>query len=81
MIRQIFLTSFITASTCSLSYGQCCSAGNPASFTFNDQNSLKEKSLVISTTIKYFSSKKYLNGIQLATILKTGIKLAYRFNI
>lgn len=41
---------------------QCCSAGNPSSFAFTDQTSLKAKSLLISSSFRYGYSQKYFNG-------------------
>jgi hypothetical protein len=43
-------------------YGQCCNAGNPSSFSFGDQVSLKARNIQASTAYKYGYSRKYFSG-------------------
>ncbi len=45
-----------------IAVAQCCSAGNPSSFAFLDQNSLKAKSLIVSSSFKYGYSDTYYKG-------------------
>ena len=62
MIRYfIILTGFLFGAQ-TVSDAQCCSAGNPSSFSFSDNNSLKAKSLFISSSYKYGYSGKYYSG-------------------
>jgi hypothetical protein len=44
------------------SYGQCCSAGNPSSFSFGDQVSLKARFMQVSAVYKYGYSGAYFRG-------------------
>jgi hypothetical protein len=62
MIRTILITVFLILLTTTLTYSQCCSAGNPSSFSFGDQTALKAKSLLISSSFKYGFSDTYFNG-------------------
>lgn len=41
---------------------QCCSAGNPSSFSYSDQNAVKAKSLFLSSSFKYGYSDTYFKG-------------------
>jgi hypothetical protein len=62
MIRHLFISACFLLCIQTLAYGQCCSAGNPSSFSFNDNNSLKAKSLLISSSFKYGYSDTYFKG-------------------
>ena len=62
MLRLILLSACFLLCTQVLTYGQCCSAGNPSSFSFADNNSLKAKSLFLSSSYKYGYSGKYYAG-------------------
>ncbi|MBK7028961.1 MAG: hypothetical protein IPH45_07035 [Bacteroidales bacterium] len=62
MIRHLFISALLFICIQVGTYGQCCSAGNPSSFSFNDNNSLKAKSLLISSSFKYGFSDKYFKG-------------------
>ena len=44
------------------SFGQCCSAGNPSTFSFGDQGTLKARFLQISSAYKIGYSGTYFNG-------------------
>lgn len=62
MLRNILLSACFLLCVKVLTYGQCCSAGNPSSFSFADNNSLKAKSLFLSSSYKYGYSGKYYAG-------------------
>jgi len=62
MLRHILLSACFLLCTQILTYGQCCSAGNPSSFSFADINSLKAKTLFLSSSYKYGYSGKYYAG-------------------
>ena len=62
MPRHFFFSVFFLLRTQVLTYIQCCSAGNPSSFSFADNNSLKAKSLFLSSSYKYGYSGKYYAG-------------------
>jgi hypothetical protein len=62
MFRPILLSVCFLICTHALTYGQCCSAGNPSSFSFADNNPLKAKSLFLSSSYKYGYSGKYFAG-------------------
>lgn len=50
------------------SFAQCCSAGNPSSFSYNDQGLLKARSLFVSSSLRYGYSGKYYSGDKAATM-------------
>jgi len=62
MLRHILIMSCFLFCAQVLTYGQCCSAGNPSTFSFIDHTSLKAKSLLFSTSYKYGFSDTYYQG-------------------
>lgn len=62
MLRSILVSAFFLFCAQVLTHGQCCSAGNPSSFLFADNNPLKAKSLFLSSSYKYGYSGKYFAG-------------------
>jgi hypothetical protein len=62
MLHTILLSACFLFCFQAFTYGQCCSAGNPSSFSFTDNNSLKTKILHVSSSYKYGYSGKYYAG-------------------
>jgi hypothetical protein len=62
MLRLTLLLSFFLLFAQVVTYGQCCSAGNPSAFSFTDNFTLKSRTLTLSSSYKYGYSGKYYAG-------------------
>lgn len=78
MKYRTIVAAFFVFAIPSVSSAQCCSAGNPSSYAFSDQTSLKARSLLISSSFKYGYSGKYFSGDQVSAMnLKTPASFSF----